>query len=196
MKNFLFIISAPAGTGKSTLVDQVIASLDGKAKQSCSMTTRPPREGEVDGSSYYFVDLDTFHKAIKEDKFLEYAHVFGHYYGTLKEQIDSILRTSHAILVIDTQGAMKVAKARKDAVLIFIQPPSFDELTRRLLDRGTEDEQEQLLRLERAKKELEMAKYYDYQVVNRDLDQAVKELKRIIVAEEKKRREDGQKSNE
>lgn len=192
----LFVISAPAGTGKSTLVKKLVENFPKELQQTCSMTTRPLRQDEIDGKAYHFVSIESFEEAIEKDLFLEYTHIFGHFYGTLKSNIKKILKTKHAILVIDTQGALEVKKKMENAVLIFIAPPTMEALQERLRHRATEGQQELLLRLERAKKEISMAKYYQYVVVNRDLMQAYDELKEIIIQEETKRRDHGIPTNE
>ncbi len=181
--NKLFVLSAPSGTGKNTLLKILLKEMD-NIEESVSYTTRAPRSDETDGVEYFFVSKEEFEKRIQENDFLEYANVFGNYYGTSKSQVNGILaKNKHAILVIDTQGAMKV-KQKFPAVLIFVLPPSLEELRRRLQERNTEDEQTIEKRLSWAKKEIEKKDAYDYVIINDQLKKAYQELKSIIIKEE------------
>ncbi len=185
-KGLLFVISAPAGTGKSTLVQMLLREFPDAISESCSSTTRRPRAGEVDEEHYQFLSKEEFEAKIQRDEFIEYANVFGNYYGTNKMQVD-VLQASgkHVILVIDTQGAMKV-KEKIEALFIFISPPNLDELKRRLFRRKTEDEKTIEYRLSWANKELGYAKEYDFNIVNDDLDVTYQILRSIIIAEEQR----------
>ena len=183
--NKVFIISAPAGTGKTTLVNMLVKNLK-NVKRSISFTTRKPRKNEVDKKDYFFVTNKEFENKIKDNDFLEYAKVFNHYYGTSKSYVEKVLKDNHVILTIDVQGAFQVREKRKDTVLIFILPPSFEELKRRLKKRHTETAAIINERLQVAKVEIEKAKNYDYQVINDDLKIAYQKLKSIILKEEKK----------
>lgn len=183
-EGLLFIISAPAGTGKSTLVDMLLSEFPNEISESCSSTTRSPRPGEVAQKHYDFLTDEEFEEKIKAKEFLEYAQVFGHYYGTPKQQIEKLLRQGkHVILVIDTQGALQLMD-KINGVFIFISPPSIEELKHRLFKRKTENEEKIKERLSWAKKEMEMAFRYDYQLVNDNLEVTYQILKSIFIAEE------------
>jgi guanylate kinase len=182
----LFIISAPAGTGKTTLVSMLLNEFANVAR-SVSYTTREKRADEVDGQDYFFIDRGEFDKRIEKGEFLEYAEVFGNLYGTSKKFVEEKLKANkHVVLVIDTQGAMKLQSSQmsNDAVFIFVRPPSLEEQKKRLLKRHTENEEAIETRLLWAQEELQVAKDYDYQIVNEDLIAAYEVLKSIIIAEE------------
>lgn len=187
-KSTLFVISAPAGTGKSTLVDKLIAEFPDEIAETCSHTTRKPRRNEISDKHYRFTTVEEFERRIDEGIFLEHAKVFGNYYGTEKNEVQRLSSEGkHAILVIDTQGAMKI-KEKVDAIYIFITPPSLEELKRRLFKRQTEDEQTIQRRLEWAEKEMMMSSHYDYIITNEDLEISYQILRSIIIAEEHRRR--------
>ena len=172
----LFVISGPSGAGKGTLVARLLQEVP-DAWLSVSATTRLPREGEVDGVSYYFLDRDRFEELVREDGFLEWAEYSGNCYGTPYESVrDNIDAGKQVILEIDVQGAFQVRDRIPDARLVFIEPPSFEELERRLRGRGTEDEETVKRRLEAAKVELSQKEEYDITLVNDDLEAAVCEL--------------------
>ncbi|MEX2304658.1 MAG: guanylate kinase [Waddliaceae bacterium] len=176
------MISAPSGTGKTTLADRLTVEFPDFIR-SLSWTTREAREGETDGVDYVFVTEEQFLKGIKEGEFLEYAKIYGYYYGTSQKWVEERLNQGqHVLLVIDTQGAMQV-REKTDAVLIFIQPPSLEELERRLRGRETEEEEAIQKRLKLAKHELKLASEYDYYIVNDDLEVAYQELKKILTLE-------------
>lgn len=184
IKGKLFVISGPSGTGKGTICKEI---LDGRAniKLSVSMTTRNPRDGEIDKVHYHFTDHDNFKKLIEEDGFLEYANVYGNYYGTPKKQVMEWLENGiDVILEIDVQGALQVKKTYRDGVMIFVLPPSIEELKNRIAGRGSETEESMSRRLGAAVKEISMAGEYDYMVMNDDLQQAVEKVKSIIIAEQ------------
>jgi guanylate kinase len=184
-KGLVFVVSAPAGTGKTTLVKMLVDEFS-CVKASISCTTRPPREGEASGEDYEFISKKEFEKKIADGDFLEYATVFGHYYGTSKKTVSKEQEEGkHVILVIDTQGAMQIKKIFH-AVYVFILPPSMEELSKRLKKRKTEPPEKIKSRLEWAKKEVEMAVYYDYQIVNDNLIIAYQVLRSILIAEEHK----------
>lgn len=187
-KGHLFVISAPAGTGKSTLVQMLLEEFPEALEESCSCTTRGARPYEIAGQHYNFLSTEEFEKKIEGNEFLEYAKVFGNYYGTLKSEVARIQTSGkHAILVIDTQGALAL-QGRVDATFIFIKPPTTEELENRLFRRKTEDEDRMRERLEWAVRELALAKKYDYQFVNDDLSLGYQVLRSIIIAEEYKQR--------
>ncbi len=189
-KGLLFVISAPAGTGKNTLVDRLKREFH-CVTESVSFTTRPPRIGEENGVHYHFVSLKVFRKKVEGDEFLEHAHVFDHDYGTSKAEIQKSQKEGrHVVLVIDTQGALFLKK-KVEGVFIFIEPPSLGELKRRLMSRKTESGEMIEKRLEWAKEEMKAAKHYDYLIVNEDLEIAYQVLRAIFIAEEHRTRKKG-----
>ena len=175
-KGNLFVLSGPSGAGKGTLVKQVLQQVP-DAWVSVSATTRQPRPGEVDGKDYYFLDQPHFDGLVSQGGFLEWAHVHGNSYGTLRSRVqERIDRGSQVILEIDVQGAFQVKKAMPEAHLIFIEPPSLEELERRLRGRGTETEEVICSRMKTAEVELARKMEYDVQVVNDELERATEEL--------------------
>lgn len=181
----LFVISGPAGVGKGTLVAR-IRELRPDLELTVSATTRQPRPGEIPGVSYHFLSDDEFSHRVEEGLFLEWAQVHAHRYGTLmSEATERMNRGASVILEIDCQGGFNVKKVWPDAVLIFIEPPSFEELEHRLRGRGTEDEVQITLRLADAKAEIEAAKKYDVRIVNDDVERAAQELLDVFARYEK-----------
>lgn len=182
-KGILFIISAPSGTGKTTLCNRLVDSI-GSLHRSISMTTRSPRPGEKDGMDYIFIEKEEFLKRQKRNEFLEWAKVFGEYYGTPKKHIAHILKKGHdALLSIDVQGAMKIKRLKMDAVYIFIMPPSIVMLKERLISRSTDSKKAIDKRLKVAKMEFSYFPKYDYVVINNHLESALEELRSIVIAE-------------
>ncbi|MDY3240091.1 MAG: guanylate kinase [Anaerovoracaceae bacterium] len=178
----LFILSGPSGAGKGTICKALLAETD--LELSVSMTTRNPRAGETDGESYYFVSKDEFLRKIEASGFLEYAEVYGNFYGTPKQPvIDKLSAGTDVILEIDMQGALKVKENYPDGVFIFILPPSMSELRKRLTGRGTETAEAIEMRLGETLKELSYIDKYDYCVVNGQLEEAVARVKAIVTAE-------------
>ncbi len=181
-KGKLFIISGPSGAGKGTICKRLIDET--KVEISVSMTTRQPREGEVDGKSYYFTTKEDFLKEVEADGFLEWAEVYGNYYGTPKAKVDEKLAAGvDVVLEIDIQGALNVKEAYPDGIFIFILPPSMTELRKRITGRGSETEESLKLRLSQTLKEVSYIDKYDYCVVNGELDEAVARVKAIVLAE-------------
>lgn len=186
-KGRVFVVSAPAGTGKTTLVKMLEEELP-SVSRSISYTTRAIRNGEVLNKDYHYISKDEFEEKIRKGEFLEYAKVFDHYYGTSRHSVETIQsQGSHVVLVIDTQGAMDLKDAI-DAVFIFISPPNIASLKARLLRRKADSEEEIEKRLSQAKKEMDYAPFYDYQIINDDLEVAYDELRSIVIAEENKNR--------
>lgn len=183
----VFVVSAPAGTGKTTLAQKLVKEFP-EVIASVSYTTRQPRNGEVSGKDYHFVTVEEFKKRIDSADFLEYAELYGIYYGTSRQWVEERQKEGkHVLLVIDTQGAMQL-KGKFPAIFIFIRPPSLDELEKRLLQRGTEKPEMLEKRLEWARVELEQADQYDYQIVNDNLDAAYQILRSIVIAESHRNR--------
>lgn len=178
-KGKLFIISGASGVGKSTVLKKV---MDGRSdlQFSVSATTRPPRPGEQEGVSYYFVTNEQFGKMIAEDAFLEYDAHNNNYYGTPAQQVEDKLQNGHVILDIEPVGAFNIQKKRPDATLIFIEAPSWEELERRLRGRGDTPEDQIAMRLERAKWELEQKEKYHYVVVNDQAQACADKILHII----------------
>jgi guanylate kinase len=169
----LFLISGPSGCGKSTVAAELLARAE-NLKLSISATTRTPRKGEKDGTHYFFLEEDIFLRMIKENAFYEYAKVFDHYYGTPKEAVQKMRDEGCDVLLeIDVQGAMQVKAAEPDAVLIFIMPPSLEELENRLVSRHTDSAAQLALRIKKAKEEIDQSVHYDYIVINDDLGTCV-----------------------
>jgi guanylate kinase len=166
--------------GKGTLVAKVRGDRPSLGL-TVSATTRPPRPGEVDGVSYFFMDDAEFSRRVSQGEFLEWANVHGHRYGTLLSEVRRNLAEGRSlILEIDVQGGLNVRCIHPDAVLVFIEPPSMEELEHRLRGRGTEDEASIECRLENARREMEMGESYDVRIVNDDLEHAAQELERTI----------------
>ena len=175
-KGNLFVLSGPSGAGKGTLVKRVLQRIP-DAWVSVSATTRQPRPGEVDGKYYFFLDQPRFDELVSQDGFLEWAHVHGNSYGTLRSRVQERMdEGAQVILEIDVQGAFQVNKAMPEAHLIFIEPPSLEELERRLRGRGTETEEVICKRMKTAEVELAQKMEYDVQVINDELERATDEL--------------------
>lgn len=183
-KGLLLVVSGPAGVGKGTL-DNALLARNHNIRMSVSATTRKPRPGEIDGIHYFFKSEEEFRRMIDEDAFLEYMHIFNtDYYGTPRSFVEQELAEGrNVILEIDVQGGMQIKSAYPDAVLIFIAPPSMSELKTRLIGRGTETPEAIERRFATAFSELESAKRYDYVVVNDVLDYAVGRMESILSAE-------------
>lgn len=190
-KGLIFVISAPAGTGKTTLL-RMLRDEFNCVVGSISCTTRMPRAGEIHGKDYYFISTEEFEEKIKNDEFLEYAKVFDDYYGTLKATVmQEQEKGRHVVLVIDTQGAMQVKKKKVPSCFIFISPPTLQELRERLFKRNTEHPERIEQRLSWAKHEMEMMIHYDYHFVNDNLAKAYEILRSIFIAEEHKTKKQG-----
>ncbi len=178
-KGKLFIISGPSGVGKSTVLRKVTQSRK-DLTFSVSATTREPRPEDKEGVTYYFLTTEMFESWIREGEFLEYDYHNSKYYGTPRRQLEEKRARSHVILDIEPKGAFAVRKEIPEAVLIFIMPPSVEELERRLRSRGDTDEEQILQRLTRAKWEMEQRQEYDYVVVNDQADACAEKILKII----------------
>jgi guanylate kinase len=186
-RGLLIVLSGPSGVGKGTVRKALFQMKHHNLSYSVSMTTRPMREGEKDGVDYYFVSKDEFEARIKNNQFLEYENFFGNYYGTPLDKVEEKLEQGKEVfLEIEVQGALKVRNKVKDAVFIFLVPPSREALYERLHSRGTENDSTISTRLEKADKEFKVAHKYDYIVVNDDVHNAADRILAIIRAEHAK----------
>ena len=179
MKGKFIVISGPGGVGKDTIAKELVNK--GIAIYSVSMTTRKKRSNEIDGKDYFFVDINTFENNIKDGKILEYTLFNGNYYGTPNEFIKETTNNGdNVIAILEIKGAINAKKIFSDAITIFIMPPSFDELKKRLRSRKSEDDSIINERLNIAKEEIKYKDKYDYVVINNTVDEAVLEIENII----------------
>lgn len=187
-RGLLLALSSPSGAGKTTIARELL-SADSKVKVSISYTTRSPRPGEVDGKDYLFTDIDSFMNMVDEGYFLEYAKVFGNYYGTPLAPVEEALAAGYDVLFdIDWQGVQQLAQlCRNDLVSIFILPPTWNDLEKRLRTRAQDDDDVIHYRMRKARNEISHWAEYEYVIVNESLDLAVKQAESIICAERLKR---------
>jgi guanylate kinase len=182
-KKLLFVVSGPSGVGKSTLCRYILKNMP-DIRLSVSYTTRKPRSGETDGKEYRFISENEFRQKISEHAFAEYAEVYGQLYGTPWKELEQIPGSiTDVLLDIDVQGARQVMKTLQKAVTVFILPPSLEVLRARLVERGTDTMEEQNRRFQKAQDEMLSYTEYQYTIRNETLDQAIKELQAVIVAE-------------
>ena len=187
-RGLMFILSSPSGAGKTTIARRLLAE-DREIAMSVSATTRPMRPGEVEGKDYHFVSQAEFDRMVEDNEFYEWAHVFGHSYGTPKSHIRAGLKEGHDFLFdIDWQGTQQLyQKAERDVVRVFILPPSLDELQRRLVGRGTDSAEIIAARMARAQAEISHWDGYDYVVVNDDVEACFGKVREILAAERMRR---------
>jgi len=187
MTGILYVVSGPSGAGKSSMIKKALDIVDGFTF-SVSYTTRAMRPGEVDGVDYHFITQEKFDEMVEQGEFLEYADVHGYYYGTGKTAIKEQLKDGYNIVLdVDVQGALNIKKElADDTVLVFIAPPSYEELRRRLEGRGTENEKDLKKRLEDAHWELTKIPSFDYLIVNKELEESINQLISIIISEQLK----------
>lgn len=182
-KGILFVISGPSGVGKGTIKDAVLEKIK-DIKLSISVTTRAPRQGELDGREYFFASEEKFQDLLEKDQFLEWANVYSHKYGTPREYVMENLQNGQDVLIeIDIQGALQVKSKMPDGVFIFIAPPNTKELQARLYGRGKDSQESINERLAACEKEMEHMKYYDYVVINDVVKKAADKIEAIVVAE-------------
>lgn len=182
MEGSIFVISAPSGAGKSTLIQKLLAA-DPRLKFSISYTTRPPRQGEVHGEHYYFISPEEFRRRREQGALVEWVEQFGFYYGTGTEWVQqTIMAGMDALLDLETRGARALKAAFPEAALIFLAPPSWAELERRIISRGELSPRELASRLAQGREELRQAHWYDFVVVNDVLEQALADLQAVITA--------------
>ncbi|MBM6837991.1 guanylate kinase, partial [Clostridium saudiense] len=182
-KGLLIVVSGPSGAGKGTICKALLEKHD-DLFISVSATTRQPRAGEVDGVNYHFITKEDFIKRVEQKDFLEYAEVYGNYYGTPKSKVEEMLDSGkNVILEIDIQGALKVKENFKEGVFIFILPPSMEELKQRIIKRGSETPESLMRRFKSAYQEINYISKYNYAVVNDVVDVAVSKIEGIITAE-------------
>ncbi len=187
-KGILLVFSGPSGVGKGTIC-RALQQDDPSLQLSVSATTRPPRKGEVDGIQYYFLSKDSFTKMIEEGQLLEWAEVYGYYYGTPRRFVQETLdRGNDVMLEIDIQGALQVKEKFSEAVLIFIVPPTRSELISRLVSRGTDSPKEIKKRLGCTSAEIKLASHYDYIVINDEIQSVLNKIRAIITAEKSRPR--------
>lgn len=178
----IFIISAPSGTGKSTIINRLVKNL-AKIIFSISFTTRSPRPGEIDGKDYFFISNNTFDQMINNDDFLEWVEIYKHRYGTSKNWLyEKIISGIDVLLDIDTHGAYTINKKASNVIKILLIPPSQSELRRRLSKRGNDTQQQLTIRMNDAKCQLLQFQQYDYLVVNNDIDETYKQIESIVIA--------------
>lgn len=183
MSGVLFIISAPSGAGKGTILERLLAT-DSRISYSVSATTRPPRKGEVNGVDYHFLSEEDFRRRIDQGDFAEWAEVHDRFYGTLRSPLEEQLASRRDIILeIDVQGMRQVKSVFPEAVSIFIMAPTFEELERRIRSRAADSEESIALRLKNARIEMQSRSEFDYTIVNEHLDTAIEDMRAIVRAE-------------
>jgi guanylate kinase len=180
LKGKIIVVSAPSGSGKTTIIKPILRSFP-DIVFSVSATTRNKRENEIEGVDYFFLSKEEFEKKIKDNEFVEWEKVYDYYYGTLKSSIEASIKSGKSILLeLDVNGALSMKKIYPDSALIYILPPSYEEIMKRLKNRNTETEKDLKKRLERAKLELRFKDKFDYFIENENLNKAIEDTKRLI----------------
>lgn len=174
-RGHLIVLSGPSGAGKGTILAELMSRRNADLSVSC--TTRAPRDGEIDGTSYYFISPEEFEQRVEAGDFLEYAEVFGNRYGTPRREVEEKLKQGRdVVLEIDVQGAKQIKKSFPDARLIFVEPPSMEVLKERLKGRGTETDEQVATRFSKAQEEMKHASEYDFRIVNDEVEKAVRSI--------------------
>ncbi|MCX7923219.1 MAG: guanylate kinase [Clostridia bacterium] len=182
-EGLLVVASGPSGTGKGTLL-QLLREVNDKLRFSVSATTRKPREGEVEGKNYFFKEVDEFKGMVENDELIEWTQYCGNYYGTPRRYVEECIGSGYDVMLeIEVEGAINIKKKYPESVSIFILPPSFDELRKRIEGRGTEAKEVIEKRLCRAKEEMKLVEMYDYIIINDKLDEAVAHINSILISE-------------
>jgi len=180
-KSLLVVLSSPSGGGKTTICKTLVSRYP-DFKKAITATTRAPRKGEMNGADYFFLSETEFFQRVKSGEFLEFENVHGYYYGTLKAEVEKLLNGGFSVLFdIDVNGALSIKKIFSRAILIFIRPPSLEELKKRLLNRKTDDKEEISKRLARLPEEYGKAKHFDYDIVNDSLEKTIEKIYQIIL---------------
>lgn len=186
-QGLILVISAPSGTGKTTLCKQLLAEFP-ELRFSVSCTTRPPRKGETDGEDYHFISVEEFNERKAAGEFVEWEELYGHFYGTSQRDIEAMMTKGYdVILDIDTRGARNVKKIYPDAVLVFVMPPSVETLKERLYKRGSETDDVIRIRFERAMEEIQVNESYDYVIFNDIIADSLMILRSVYIAEKNRR---------
>ena len=183
-RGVLFVYSGPSGVGKGTLKERLFSEFPGKIAFSVSATTRAKRPGEIDGEDYFFISRQEFEARAANNEFLEFAEYAGNLYGTPRAYVDNLLEQGVSVLLeIEVKGALQVMEKEPECVSVFVLPPSFEELERRLRGRGTETEEKIVERLNTARRELVLSERYNYRIVNGELDAAYAALREVFMRE-------------
>ncbi len=193
-ESIVVILSAPSGSGKTTIVSRLMESMD-NISRSISYTTRPPRDGEKNGEDYIFVSREVFDKMRDNGEFLEWEENFGNFYGTSREQVEKLLDSGRDVVMsIDVKGARKAKKEFPESISVFVMPPSMQELESRLRKRKTDAENQVAIRLRESKKEVAASDEYDFLVVNNRIEEAVDEVRQVIEKERDNRKKINKKA--
>lgn len=177
----IIVISGPSGVGKTTLYKRLLSEMPDRLEFSVSATTRAPRSGEKDGVDYFFVSMDRFNEMVRNDELVEFAKVYGNFYGTLQSEIERISNDGkYCLLDLDIQGGKNIKTTHPESILIFIMPPSLDELKSRIVSRNQDRPDQIRTRLDKAMEEMSGKEKYDYQIVNDDLEKAYVELRKLV----------------
>jgi len=182
----LIVVSAPSGTGKGTLIKQLMEK-NKNIRLSVSATTRKPRQGEIEGQNYFYKSLEEFKQMVENDELIEWVEYCDNFYGTPRKYVDECLKNGlDVVLELEVEGAHNIRSKYPDCVLVFILPPSFEELRKRIENRGTEAPEVILKRMDKARKEVTFINDYDYVIINDDISKAVEDINSIIVSEKLK----------
>lgn len=183
-KNFVFLVSGPSGVGKTTVVNFLLSNFGNELKYSISYTTREKREGEVEGKDYFYIKEEEFKEKIEKGELIEWTFAYGHYYGTPRDKVEEWLKQGYNVLFdLDTKGLFNLKRYFEDIVSVFLFPPSWEELKNRLEKRHPDDPELVENRFEEAKKEAEMFRFFDYVIINSDLERTLETIRSIYISE-------------